>query len=762
MGGGHAHVQVLRRWAMDPPRDLRLRVVLDRPVAVYSGMVPGFVAGDYARHELEIDVVPLARRAGAGVVLAAATDLDPVRREIHLEGRPPIRYDLASLDVGGTVRGLDLPGVREHAVSTRPIARFVSELDRRAGALASLGRPARIVIAGGGAAGVEIAFTLEARLRASGPAPQVTLITADDEFPSGASQRTRQTLAREAAERGILAVLRERVVRVEASGVVTEPAGDTRQTAQDSSGAPRHHPADLVVWATGATPVGFPRHAGVGRLATDEAGFLEVRDTLQAVGFDDVFAVGDCARLVDQRWIPRAGVYAVRQGPILESNLRARLEGGPLRSYRAQRDFLALLNLGDGRALGAKWGHAHSGRLLHRLKDWIDRRFMDRFQVLDVDGRVRRNMAQLGAMGDESETGAAESEAMRCGGCAAKLGALPLGAALAALPAAPPDESVVLGLDARDDVAATRDAHGQTTLHNIDVIRAFCDDPYLTGRVAACNALSDLHAKGGTPRHAQAVIGLPELSPEAAQALLFETLSGLRSILDGQGVSLLGGHTTLGDVLTVGLAVTGEGPGPDQLLRQTGARPGDDLLLCQPLGTGVVLAADMQGLARGDWIQAAHRVMQHPNDVAGRLARELPVHAATDVTGFGLAGHLLSLLDRTGLTAVIESRAIPLLPGAAVLFDQGLRSTAHPANREAFASRVQGADARDEAWLFDPQTAGGLLLAVAPEDREALCLAFAEAGEPEVHHIGQITKPDPAHQRGGPAHAATGRIDVTA
>jgi selenide,water dikinase len=553
-------------------------------------------------------------------------------------------------------------------------------------------------------------------------------------------------------------VLRERVVRVEASGVVTEPVTDTRDASPQPADAPHHHPADLVVWATGATPIEFPRHAGLGRLATDEAGFIEVRDTLQAVGFDDVFAVGDCARLVDQRWVPRAGVYAVRQGPILEGNLRARLEGSALRTYRAQRDFLALLNLGDGRALGSKWGHAGSGRLLHRLKDWIDRRFMDRFQVLDVDGSVRPEMARLGAMGDGESVG--EPDAMPCGGCAAKLGALPLGAALAALPAPPADDSVLLGLDARDDVGATRDAQGHTTLHNIDVIRAFCDDPYLIGRVAACNALSDLHAKGGTPRHAQAVIGLPEQPPEAAQALLFETLSGLRSVLDAQDVSLLGGHTTLGDELTVGLAVTGEGPRPEQLLRQTGAHPGDELLLCQPIGTGVVLAADMQGRARGDWILAAHRVMQHANDVAGRIARERAVNAATDVTGFGLAGHLLSLLDRAGLVAVLERSAIPLLPGAATLFEQGLRSTAHPANRDAFGSRVQGASTLDEAWLYDPQTAGGLLLAVGPDDSESLCRAFAEAGEPAVRRIGRIAGAEPMNDPPELARAAKGRIEI--
>ncbi len=726
VGGGHAHVQVLRRWAMDPPEGIRPIVVLDRAVAVYSGMVPGFVAGDYHAAELEIDVVPLARRAGAGVVLSPALDLDPVRHELQVEGRPPIHFDLVSIDVGSTVRGLDLPGVRDHALATRPIGRFVREVEQRAADLAGLGHRPRVLLVGAGAAGVELAFTLDTRLRGADLDPALVLLTSDDAPLEGAARAARAAIEREARGRGIEIRTNLRVLRVDANAIVCE------DTSTHAPSEPVTIPADLVVWATGAAPVDFPAQEGISRLATDDRGFLLVRDTLQAEGHDDVFAAGDCARLSNHPWVPRAGVYAVRQGPFLEHNLRARIEGRPLRAYRPQRDFLSLLNLGGGRALGAKWGVALRGEGVFRLKDWIDRRFMDRFQILDEHGRVRASNATLGAMGGDEEE-------MACGGCAAKLGADPLSAALAALPKPPADESVVLGLDARDDVAATRSEGGGTTLHNVDVIRSFCDDPWLVGRVAAVNALSDLHAKGGRPRHAQAIIGLPELPASAAREELFQTLSGIRSILDPLGVSLLGGHTTIGDELTVGLAVSGDGPAPDALLRQAGAQAGDRLLLTQPIGTGVVLAADMQGRASGAQVAAAHAAMQHSNDVAGRIARSSEAtHAATDVTGFGLAGHLLSLLDEGRLDVRLDRRVVPLLPGARALWDSGLRSTAHPANREAFAPRIRGAGEADEAWLFDPQTAGGLLLAVAEDTVGSLIEAFESAGEPRIVAIGRF------------------------
>ena len=749
VGGGHTHVQVLRSWAMNPPPDVRLQIVLDRPVAIYSGMVPGFVAGDYAHHELEIDVVPLARRAKASVILSAAVDLDPVRKAISIEGRPPIRFDLASLDVGSTVRGLDLPGVSKHTLATRPIGRFVQTIDGRLEAFEKLDHPPRILLVGGGAAGTELAFTIDARLRRAGIHPSLAIITGDKELLAGASKRARRTVAREAEARKIETITSQRVLRANASGVVLVSV-DGLAADQDEV----QQTADLVVWATGAAPVAFPRGEGATALSRDAGGFLEIRDTLQAVGFDDVFAAGDCARLVDHPWVPRAGVYAVRQGPILEQNLRARLDGKSLRPYRPQRDFLSLLYLGENRALGSKWGMAGANASLFRLKDWIDRRFMARFQVLDDRGHPRAELAKLGAM-KSPKNGSAEEEEMACGGCAAKLGAAPLTAALAQLPSARPDPTVLLGLDARDDVAATRDEMGRTTLHNVDVIRSFCDDPWLIGRVAASNALSDLFAKGGRPRYAQAVIGLPDGEPDEAQEILFQALSGIRKTLDELDVSLLGGHTTIGDELTVGLSVVGDGPDRGELLRQAGARVGDDLLLSRGLGTGVVLAADQMGLARGEWVATVHAAMQRTNDVAGRVALDMGANAATDITGFGFAGHLLTLLEADDLTALIERPSIPFLPGAELLWESGRRSTAHPANRSAFLPRIHGATEADEAWLFDPQTAGGLLLAVSPDRTRELIEAFISAGEPPIVRIGSLhSGPSDSHGK------SRGRIEI--
>jgi selenide,water dikinase len=362
VGGGHTHVQVLRRWITRPVDGVRLTVVLDRAEAVYSGMVPGFVAGDYATHELEIDVVALARRAGAGVVLAPATGIDPAARRLHVEGQAPIAWDVASLDVGATVRGRDLPGVREYALATRPIRSLVDSVVGRVEQAASAGA-VRVVAVGAGAAGVELGCTLRARLKRLGARPEIEVISEDADILAGYPRRVARRMLRELALRGIAVRERTRAVAVERDALVLETG---------------RVPADLVVWATGAAPLPFLAAAP---LPHDAAGFVCVEPTLQVEGHDDLFAAGDCASIPSAPWVRKAGVYAVREGPVLDANLRARLTDARLHRYRPQRDFLSLVNLGEHRALAAKWGLVAVGAWVWHWKDRIDRRFVERFQV---------------------------------------------------------------------------------------------------------------------------------------------------------------------------------------------------------------------------------------------------------------------------------------------------------------------------------------------------------------------------------------------
>ena len=493
-------------------------------------------------------------------------------------------------------------------------------------------------------------------------------------------------------------------------------------------------PADSLIWAVGAGSLDVFRDSG---LPLDEHGYVLTRPTLQTLGDDRVFAVGDCATLEDWPATPKAGVYAVRQGPFIADNLRRVVAGRPLRRYRPQPDFLTLLNLGDGHALGAKWGTSFEGRWVMDLKDRIDRKFMRKFQVLDDAG---------GTTGEFSRMDRTAMEAMVCGGCAAKAGQTTLDRALGRLRdelgpgAGGRDGSVRLGLEQSDDAAAFATPAGDVVVSSVDWFKAFSGDHWLNGKVAAANALSDLFATGAAPRYAMALVNLPEdETPEAGAETLYQLLAGARSLLDEYGVALLGGHTTVGPELTVGFSVEGH-PIGDRLLTLDGLEAGDGLYLTKRLGSGVVLRGVMLGQGRGAWLESATAQMVCPNGKAARAAVAAGLRAATDVTGFGLMNHLAEMLRASAVSAELDVSALPALPGAEELLGSGLRSTAHEANRKiAKAIRIEAGASRHPRLelLFDPQTAGGFLAGV-PDARSDDFLGRLREADVEVVRIGTV------------------------
>ena len=374
VGGGHAHVQVLKAFAADPPPRCDITVIAKEAVAMYSGMAPGFVAGQYARQELEIDVRPLAALCNARTIIAPVTSVDPEQRVINIDGHDPVRFDVASFNLGSTVLGLDLPGVREHTLPTRPLSRLVdgiADLIDRAKSHVG-GRPFHVVVVGGGVGGVELAFTTQWRLhRESGKRVDVTLLDGSDRILSNQSGALRRRVLKQFTTRGIAVRSRVRVQAVEPDGVTLE--GDERIES------------DVVIWVTGPASHGVFRNSPT--VGTDDGGFAFTRSTLQLKDHDRCFAVGDCATMIEHPDTPRAGVYAVRQGPVVTHNLRAFLAGEPLRRYTPQSDFLMLLNTGDGSAIGTKWGFALSGRWVMRWKDRIDKAFMVQYQVENAEDR---------------------------------------------------------------------------------------------------------------------------------------------------------------------------------------------------------------------------------------------------------------------------------------------------------------------------------------------------------------------------------------
>jgi selenide,water dikinase len=260
-------------------------------------------------------------------------------------------------------------------------------------------------------------------------------------------------------------------------------------------------------------------------------------------------------------------------------------------------------------------------------------------------------------------------------------------------------------------------------LQTVDFFRAMVDDPFLFGRIAANHALGDIYAMGGAPESALAIATLPPARPAIVEHDLFHMLRGGLDVLEAAGAVLVGGHSAEGSELALGFAVTGR-PRPGKLLRKGGLRPGDRLILTKPLGTGVLLAAGARGLASSRIVENAIATMVQSAAPAACCLLAHRATACTDVTGFGLLGHLLEMLRASGLDAVLDPQAIPALDGALSMFGRGIASSLHADNIAALAAL--GADEANRtdpiaALLIDPQTAGGLLAGI-PADLAEACL----------------------------------------
>ena len=730
VGGGHSHVGVLKRFGMHPVPGVRLTVICRDTHTPYSGMLPGYIAGHYSYDDVHIDLRRLAAFAGARFYRDEAIALDRAGKKVLCRSRPPVPYDLLSINIGSTPMLANVAGAAEHAIPVKPIHAFnqrwlalLERVVRHPGAM-------NIAVVGAGAGGVELTLAMQYRLRnelrAAGRDPQDLHFHLLDS--GSAILPTHNGAVRDAFE----AVLRDRGVQLHRNARVDRV--DAGQLHTVDGEAVR---ADEVVWVTRASGAPWLRDTG---LALDAAGFIEVKDTLQTVTDPEVFAAGDIAAMVGQ---PRekAGVFAVRQGPPLAENLRRAVEGRPLRAYRAQRHWLALISTGDKYAVASRGGLHFQGAWVWRWKDWIDRRFMRRFSEFPAMQEAAPAQASAVRLEGEEAAQALSAIAMRCGGCGAKVGATVLSRALGGLhPVERPD--VLIGLHSPDDAAVVRVPPGKAMVHTVDFFRAFIDDPYVFGKVAANHALGDIFAMGAEAQSATAIVTVPPGLEAKVEDVLTQMMSGAIEVLNAAGCALVGGHTGEGAELAMGFAVNGlidETMGT--VLRKGGMRPGDVLLLTKPIGTGTLFAAHAKFGARGRWIDAALDSMCQSNRIGAQVLLAHGATACTDLTGFGLLGHLVEMTRPSGVDAELSLSALPVLDGAEDTVAAGILSSLQPANvrlRRALRDQAAWVDSPRYPLLFDPQTAGGLLASV-PADRADACIdALRTAGYAQAATIGRV------------------------
>ena len=328
---------------------------------------------------------------------------------------------------------------------------------------------------------------------------------------------------------------------------------------------------------------------------------------------------------------------------------------------------------------------------------------------------------------------------MHCAGCGSKVGSTTLERVLQRLQV-DKQQDILVGLDTPDDAAVAQVPAGQLMVHTIDYFRSLINDPYIFGQIATNHCLSDIFAMGATPQSVLAVVTVPYAAEDKIAEILYQLLAGATQALQLAQTPLVGGHTTEGSELAFGLSCNGLVP-PEQLLRKSGMNPGHVLILNKAIGTGTLFAADMRYKAKGHWIDQAVESMLLSNQAAAQVFIEHGTTALTDITGFGLLGHLMEMIRASGVAVELDLEAIPVLAGARETVQRGITSSLQPQNLQASAyiNNVSEVSALARyPLLFDPQTAGGLLAAIPAEKADSCLAALQAQGYGDSRLIGRI------------------------
>lgn len=687
IGGGHSHALALRQWAMKPLPGVRITLISPQIMTPYSGMLPGLLAGHYRFEQTHIDLQKLALWAGVRYIRDKAIDIDPVNNIISLQNHPPVEFDLCSVDIGSTPNQT-IPGAAEFTTPVKPISRFYKrweQIQQRA----KQGEVCSIAIVGGGAGSVEVILAMAHKLSSSSEqAIAFHLVTAADKVLTNYHPVVRKRVQRQLEKYAIQVHNNFRVSQVKEKTLL----GEQNKTVI----------ADEIIWCTQAAGANWLKSTP---LDVDDSGFIAIRPTLQSLSFDHVFAAGDIATLVDKPH-PKAGVYAVRQAPVLFHNLRAVLLRQSLKKYHPQSDFLSLLALGEKTAAGSKYCFGFYGDWVWRWKDSIDRKFMAQFHQLPELG-MQRDLPVPDVLIEPDEKSEIHQPEKRCNGCGGKIGAPLLQNAI--------DSIVGMNAYAPQDAVQVNHA-GQIIYQSVDLIKSPVSDPWLFGRIAVNHALSDLYAMNLKPDSAQVLLTLPHAGEKIQQRELKSLLQGIVDQLEQQQCRLLGGHSAEAGEMSLGLAVNGL---PQAVLfNKSGLKAGDKLVLSKPLGIGVILAAAMLNRCDGDSYSQAIETMLESNKKAAFDLAKLGASACTDVTGFGFYGHLLEMCQASRCRAHILLEQLPVLAGARQLSQQKIHSSLYRQNLKMAEPAIWPADIMENplfAILFDPQTSGGLLAGI-PKD----------------------------------------------
>ena len=669
LGAGHSNIEVLRKFGKKPLYGLRLTIISNSYFSTYSGMVPGYLQGIYKWEEINFDLVKLCRVYGHRLIIANITKINTKNKSVYLENRPKINYDFLSINLGIKSDSSKIKGAEKYCLKLKPISSIKRNFDRLF-KFNKINKSNNIIIIGAGAAGFEVALALRENFSKIGIQKKITLLSKNSSVLNKFNKKAEIIAINTLKKNNVKIKYFAEVIKVTDAYVILK-------NGEKIFGK-------LPILATSNGPLDLLKKSN---LPLNRNGSIIIEKNLLVSGNNYVFSSGDIAEIKGHP-LPKAGVFAVKQGKILAKNIRRHLLHKRLKNYNSQKSYLSIIGLSYGQALAIKSIFSIKGTLLWYIKKFIDKKFIEKYTYYNKE-----------KITDNNQTEPILNE-MQCKGCASKISQDILNNVF--------QENIKKGSLDADKVPYTKNIF-QTT----DVISSIINDPFELGKISAKHALNDILASNSNPIASQMIISLPPAINEINKRDLIQLKAGAELLMEKAKCKIIGGHTySNNDEQTyMGFSIIGK---RKKYAREKKITKGN-LYITGKIGSAIVFAAIEKKIINGIYSKEVVNEMNKSNYEIFKIFSKYNLQCITDISGFGLAIHANNLLlrhsDLNGLEISLEK--IPLYEGAIKALNKNVKSSLNDSNKISIINNLaieyNSIDKKFLNCLFDPQTGGGFL-----------------------------------------------------
>ena len=689
IGGGHSHLSVLMKLSKKPINGNRITLITNEIDTPYSGMIPGYIEGLYSWRDSHIDLYKLCLKLNVRFIHAEVERVSAHEKEIYFKDRPKIKFDVLSINTGIQSNNREIKGAAKYCLPVKPISKLTNNF------LNKITNFKSIAFIGGGAGSVELALAIKKRFLNINQDIKITIITGKRGLLSAFPQKTKLISLKTLEKFKIDIIEYKRVLEVKPKQIILSDKSMLK--------------IDKAILSTNSMT---PKWLAKSDILLTKDNYILVNKSFQT-NYKYVFASGDVIDFNNQN-LKKAGVFAVRSGKPLAINIKQFILGKKLVEYKFNKNYLALIGTSKRSAIGTKYSLTFNSRFFFYLKKYIDQNFIKKFS----DFRIRKKFTLdalktdvLNIFVKHKEKITDKNDIMQCKGCAAKV---PLNALKQALP--------------KDIVSTSEDAvrvPGQPELYQtVDMISSIITDPFLLGKIAANHSISDMVSVNSKITSAMMILQLPLSKTEINSRDLEQVLLGANEIFKTIDCPLIGGHTMIGkdkDPI-IGFSILGQKQKKIKIMKnRRKIKTNDLLILTEKIGSGLIFAGINNYLIDSHFQTDVIKQMIKGNLNFGKISNHLNILSMTDITGFGLANHLLNLIKRdnskTGLS--IYPNKIPLFEGVNECLHKDIKSSLFKSNYDIAQKDIiyKRDKSKLDNILYDPQTVGGIAFIIPQEEK---------------------------------------------